>query len=321
MKRPRTSGIISAQADLATADHAARAYIESSRSEATKRAYRSDWAGFARWCASQVLEAMPADPITVARYLSAHGGALKPSSLQRKLASISIAHKSAGYASPCSSEIVQSVLRGIRRTHGSAQTKKVPVRVADLRKGLESLGSTPIAIRDRALVLLGYAGGFRRAELAALAASDVQEVPEGLIVTVRRSKTDQEGHGHRKAIPYGSRMETCPVRALRAWREAAGIGGGPLFRRVLKGGRLTGEPITPKAVSIVVKRLAPAMGLDADAVGGHSLRAGLVTDAFAAGVPEAVIMEQTGHRSHQVMAGYRREANLFKQNAAAAVGL
>lgn len=300
---------------------AARSYAANSRAEATRRAYRSDWEGFSAWCEGRGRPAMPASPETVALYLSDLADVRKPSTLARKSAAISVAHQSAGHPSPCSSVLVHSVMSGIRRAKGTAQTKKAPVRVAHLRKGLETLPDNQLGMRDRALLLIGYAGGFRRSELSALDVSDVEFVPEGVTITVRRSKTDQEGRGMKKAIPYGSRSDTCPVKALRAYLDETGIAEGPLFRRAVKGGRVTRERMGGRSVADAVKRLAPAMGLDAAQVGGHSMRAGLVTDAYAAGVPEAVIMAQTGHRSHQVMGGYRREANLFKQNAAASVGL
>lgn len=298
------------------------AYLKESKSAATLKAYRSDWVAFVSWCESAGLVALPASPETVASYVAflADSGA-KPSTVSRKVASLSIAHRSAGLESPCRSELVRSTLQGVRRVHGVAVTKKAPVRIQNIRAAMDTLDASPSNVRDRALVLLGYAGAFRRSELVALNIGDVERTAEGLIVTLRRSKTDQEGHGHRKGIPYGSNPATCPVRALMAWIELLGASEGPLFRRVLKNGRILGESLSDKAVALVVKRLAVAMGLDPDSVGGHSLRAGMVTDSYAVGAPEAAIMATTGHRSHSVMAGYRREGNLFRQNAPSMLGL
>jgi site-specific recombinase XerD len=296
------------------------AFVEGSRSENTKRAYRADWAGFQTYCDANGVNALPAMPTTVAGYIADMAATSKASTISRRVASISTAHKMAGYPSPCSSELVLSTLKGIRRTLTVATTKKAPVRIANLRAGLQTLGASPSDLRNRALLLIGYAGGFRRSELVALDLCDVREVADGLEVMVRRSKTDQTGQGHKKGIPYGSNPATCPVRAFKAWRAFLGASG-PVFVRIRKGEKVSGERLTAQVVGLVVKELAPAMGLDADAVGGHSMRAGFVTDAYSVGAPEAAIMATTGHKSHAVMVGYRREANLFRQNAAAMVGM
>lgn len=297
------------------------AFIKDSRADNTRRAYRSDWVGFESWCNGKGLVALPAAPSTVAGYIADLAATAKASTIGRKVASISTAHKMAGHLSPCASELVLSTLKGIRRTLTVATVKKAPVRVANLRVCFGAMGNRAPDVRNRALLLIGYAGGFRRSELVALDGSDVEETSEGLVVTVRRSKTDQTGAGHRKGIPYGGNPATCPVRALKAWLALSKGCKGPLFTRIGKGGRLTDQRLTAQSVALIVKQLAPSMGLDPETVGGHSMRAGFVTDAYAAGAPEAAIMATTGHRSHAVMVGYRREANLFKQNAAAMVGL
>ncbi len=297
------------------------AFVADSRAENTKRAYRSDWAAFSGYCSGLGLVALPAAPDTVARYIADMAGVAKVSTISRRVASISTAHKIAGLPSPCKSELVLSTLKGIKRSLTVAQVKKQPVRVRNLRAGFETLGNSPADIRNRALILIGYAGGFRRSELVALNMADIERAPEGLIITVRRSKTDQQGQGLRKGIPYGSNPATCPVRAFGAWADLVGETDGAIFRRIRKGGVLTSERLTDKTVADVIKAMAPAMGLVAADVSGHSMRSGFVTDAYASGAPEAAIMATTGHRSHAVMQGYRREANIFKQNAAAMVGL
>jgi site-specific recombinase XerD len=295
--------------------------VRNSRSENTQRAYRSDWAGFTAFCDARGLQSMPATDQTVAEYVAELGETCRASTIGRKVASISTAHKMAGYVTPCGGALVLSTLRGIRREKTVSVRKVAPVRVANLRAAFDGPAVDPADVRNRALVLIGYAGGFRRSELVALDLSDIEKAKDGLIITLRKSKTDQTGLGHRKGIPYGGNPATCPVRALLAWLELVGQTAGPVFRRIRKGGNITAERLTDKTVSDVVKSLAPAMGLDAATVGGHSMRAGFVTDAYAVGAPEAAIMATTGHRSHAVMTGYRREANLFKQNAAAMVGL
>jgi integrase len=177
-----------------------------------------------------------------------------------------------------------------------------------------------IGIRDRALLLIGLAGSFRRSELVALNVDDVQVIGDGLVVTLRRSKTDQEGEGRKVGIPYGSNPETCPVRALRAWQEASGIEAGALFRSVSRHGKIGGR-LSGFAVAIIVKRYAGAVGLEAAGYSGHSLRAGLATAAAIRGASERSIMAQTGHKSAAMVRRYIRDGSLFRENAAAKVGL
>jgi len=310
-----------APASIETISEDAAAFIRDSRSESTKRAYRSDWVGFETWCNGRGLVALPATPGTVADYVASLAQTAKASTIGRKVASISTAHKMAGHLSPCASEIVLSTLKGIRRTLTVATVKKTPVRVANLRACFETASTDPAGIRNRALLLIGYAGAFRRSELVGLDLADVERTHEGIIITLRRSKTDQTGEGHRKGIPYGSNPGTCPVRALVAWLDLVNATDGPVFSRIRKGGQMTRERLSDKSVADIVKSLAPAMGLDPTKVGGHSMRAGFVTDAYGVGASEASIMATTGHKSTTVMVGYRREANLFRQNAAAMVGL
>ena len=186
--------------------------------------------------------------------------------------------------------------------------------VAGLPEGL-------LGIRDRALLLVGFAGAFRRSELVGLDIADLDFNHDGLTVTLRRSKTDQEGEGRKVGLPYGSNPSTCPVRSLQAWIEASAIEAGPVFRSVNRHGRLQPDRLSDKAVALVVKRRAEAAGLDPSRYAGHSLRAGLATAAANAGVSERAIMAQTGHRSVQMVRRYIRDGSLFRENAAAKVGL
>src|SRR3989442_4717742 len=185
--------------------------------------------------------------------------------------------------------------------HGTAQVGKAPVVVDELRRMVDALPGSTLGVRDRALLLLGFAGAFRRSELVGLDVGDVRQTADGLVVTVRRSKTDQEGAGREVGIPFGSTPATCPVRAVRAWLKARAIAGPALFCRIDKHGRQLPGRLGDRAVARVVQRTARAAGLDADAYAGHSLRAGLATSAAAADVPERVIAEQTGHRSMAVL--------------------
>jgi integrase len=216
---------------------------------------------------------------------------------------------------------VRTILKGIRRTKGTAQTAKAPAVVPVLIAMVETLPDTLIGIRDRALLLVGFAGAFRRSELVSLDVADLQFAQEGAILQLRRSKTDQEAAGRRIGIPYGVREGTCPVLALQDWLDAAGVTDGPLFRPLSRWGQVQAERLSDKAVARVVKKAAEAAGLDPTRFSGHSLRAGLATAAATAGVGERSIMNQTGHKTERMVRRYIREGSLFRDNAAGQVGL
>jgi len=187
---------------------------------------------------------------------------------------------------------------------------------------VETLSPTSlIGVRDRALLLVGFAGAFRRSELVSLDVADVAFGADGLIVQLRRSKTDQEGEGRKVGLPFGSNPLTCPVRAVRAWLDVAVIVRGPIFRPVDRHGNVAGTQLTDQSVALVVKRCAKAAGLDPRRYAGHSLRSGLATAAAMADVSERAIMAQTGHKSLPMVRRYIRDGSLFRRNAAAAVGL
>jgi integrase len=234
---------------------------------------------------------------------------------------ISQAHKAADLPSPTSSSLVRRTHAGIRRTIGTAQVAKAPAVVGDLKRMLDSLPATRVGLRDRALLLLGFAGAFRRAELVSLDIADLEFSSVGLVVTLRRTKTDQEGKSRRVGIPYGSTDKTCPVRSLQAWLEAARLVDGPVFRSLDSFQRVQKRRLSDKAVARIVKRRAAAVGLDPDRYAGHSLRAGLATSAAAGGASERVIMAQTRHRSADMVRRYIREGNLWRENAASLAGL
>jgi site-specific recombinase XerD len=255
-------------------------------------------------------------------YLSTLAESAKVSTLTRRISAISQAHQAADLETPTAHLAVRKLMAGIRRSKGTAQTGKRPLAAADLRTLLAPLDARRILdVRDRALLLAGFAGAFRRSELVGLNVTDLEFNREGLIVNVRRSKTDQEGQGRRVGIPYGSSPATCPVRALEFWLAVLGADAGPLFRGVNRHGQLAGRRLTPQSVALVIKRLAAQAGMQARDLAGHSLRAGLATAAAAAGVPERAIMAQTGHKSLATLRKYIREGSLFLENAAAKVGL
>src|ERR671937_304071 len=237
---------------------------------------------------------------------------LKAATIARRLVVISQAHKAADLPSPTTSSLVRRTHAGIRRAIGTAQVAKAPAVVEDLKRMLDSLPATRVGLRDRALLLLGFAGAFRRAELVALDVADLEFTRAGLIVTLRKSKTDQEGKSRRLGIPFGSSEQTCPVRSLQAWLEAARISDGPCFRSLDRFQRVQPQRLSDKAVALIVKRRAKAVGLDPARYAGHSLRAGLATSAAAAGASERVIMSQTGHRSADMVRRYIREGSLFR---------
>ena len=300
---------------VAEAD-AVRGYALAEKADATRRGYRSDFAGFSRWCGGRGVNPLPASPFTVAAFIAAEATAgARASTLSRKLAAIRYAHRLAGVASPTDVEQVKAVLRGVRRDQGSAPHQKAPAtadRVSDM------LAKTPDTLkgkRDRALLALGMAGAFRRSELVALQVADLERVPEGLRVTIRRSKTDQEGTGHIIAILRGSRLR--PVRAVLDWLEAAGITSGPVFRSINRHGQVSAEGLTPQTVALVVKQYADAAGLDPDEFAGHSLRAGFLTSAAEAGADVLRMMEVSRHKRVETVRGYVRRANLFRGHAGA----
>jgi site-specific recombinase XerD len=299
----------------------ARDYVAASRAENTTRVYRTGWAQFTAWCDEHGVVALPAGPETVACYVADLAKAAKPATIDLRLAAISAAHRAAGHDSPTKAEPVRLVRRGVRRTLGTAQRQVRPMTVPDLRTMLQGLGADMGGCRDRALLLLGFAGALRRSELVGLDVADLTESSDGLTLRLRRSKTDQEGAGRTVGIPFGSNPVTCPVRAWRAWLEVSGITEGHAFCPVDRHGHLGTKRLSPPAVALVLKRLASHAGLDPGEVAGHSLRAGLATSAAAAGVPERVIADQTGHRGTAMLRRYIREGSLFRENAASAVGL
>jgi integrase len=257
----------------------------------------------------------------VCNYVAVLAGSYKVASISRKLASIAAAHRMAGLDSPTTSESVKLTMAGIRRTLGTRQKQARPLSVSDLKRMVNALPEDPAGLRDRALLLTGFAGGFRRSELAALTVEDLGFVDDGVIVTIRKSKTDQEGAGREVAIPTGSSRATDPVQALQAWLEASGIESGPLFRSIDRHGNLSPQALTGHSVGLIVKRSAELVGMDGDLFSGHSLRSGLVTAAAEGGANEVAIMQTTGHKSSAMVRRYVRRVEAFRNNAASAAGL
>jgi site-specific recombinase XerD len=304
---------------LAQLSDLAREYAENARADSTVRAYESDLKSFCAWAKEQGRTCLPASAETVSLWLAWASSIYRPASIERKLAAITVAHTSAGYESPTSHAVVKAVLKGIRRAKGVAQTCKSALSVDDLRMMLARVNTARlIGLRDYALLLVGFASALRRSELVGLDVADVRFEPEGIVLAIRKSKTDQEGTGQEVAVLYGSDPKSCPVRALRAWLDASGIDG-PLFRGFDRHDNVRTGRLTQRIVASIVKKYAQLAGLNSSEYAGHSLRSGFATSAARSGKSEASIMRQTRHRSIQVVRKYIRAGTRWDDHAA--VGL
>ena len=292
----------------------AAAYARAEKSEATRRAYRSDFELFRFWCEAKRVPALPAAPEAVAAFLATEASrGAKVATISRRLAAIRYAHKLAGHEPPTNSEAVKATLRGIRRTAGSAPARKAPA-TADRIVAMVGNASNDIkGLRDCALLLLGFAGAFRRSELVALDVADLDFCDDGLRVTIRRSKTDQEGLGSTVAIVTGS--TACPVRAVKVWIEISNISHGPLFRPVTRTGKISCRRLSGRAVAELVKSYARRAGLKAADFSGHSLRSGFLTSAAARGASIFKMMDVSRHKSIDTLRGYVRDAEMFRDHA------
>lgn len=313
-----------ASGSLEEASHRASQYAQASRADNTKRAYKASWKDFERWCELKGLSALPAAPETVVMFVAERASELKIGTLGHRLAAITVAHKMSGFTNPASrrEEPLQSVWRGITREVGSAKRQVEPLTKTELKQIVRRLdveedteANELRRLRDRALLLVGFAGALRRSELAAVQVSDLAFDVRGVKVSIRRSKTDQEGEGEIVGIPATGTM-LCPVTALVEWLEAVQIEEGLVFRSI-KHGPLVLESITTRTIANIVKKHVEAIGLDPSRFSGHSLRAGLITQAAQAGVPEVDIMRQSRHKSVPILRQYVRKATVWEGNAAA----
>lgn len=339
-----------------TLTRAAGQFVDASIAPLTRSAYASDWATFAQWCESNEFTALPAADTTVANYLAATADSLRPSTLARRVAAINKVHRLHEMPVPGASPMVGSVLAGIRRSRGTHPRRMAPLMLDDLRATLVQLQTAQYpagvaARRDACLLIFGFAGAFRRSELAALRISDIRPHPvDGLHLNVARSKTDQEGEGSVKALPFGQSPLTCPACAHVRWLavldggDRAGIlrtlsrsteghvcrvppetgllDSSPMFPPVDRHGRIWQDRfLSGQAVHAVVQRRLAAAGIGPSGYGSHSLRAGFVTQALRAGASDRQVMRQTGHRSAATIAVYDRENNPLKGNAVTRLGL
>jgi site-specific recombinase XerD len=301
---------VRAPADVALYTERAKEYARNARSTATRRAYASDLRDFEQYCEANDLEALPATPQTVALYLAELAGRRKVATVRRRVVAIARHHTLHGHIAPTADPVVREILQGIDRTHGVAPSKKTALTAELLKDVLHRLDDTLRGRRDRALLLLTFAGGFRRSEVAALDVADVRFEKRGAVVTLRRSKTDQVGAGREVAIPQLRTEALCPVHAVRAWLAAAAIVEGPIFRTFSMRGQLQVNRIDGRDVARLVQRLTSRARLEGD-FAAHSLRAGFVTSGAEHDITEASLQNVTGHRSATILRGYMRRATLF----------
>jgi len=302
----------------------AKGYAREAIPENTRRAYAADWHGFLLWCTEYGRSPLPAHEQTIVLYLTDLAETHKISSLRRKTAAISVAHQLASFASPTRSADVRLALRGIARSQaadGHSRRQATPLLVEDVIAMARACNDDLRGKRDAALILVGFAGGFRRSELVSLRFEDLQRTPEGILLRLRRSKTDQTGEGAEKAIFFGRTPSRCPVLRLESWTVAAGIEHGPLFPRIRKGGRVTDTALTPQSVTNILRERAEQAGIEPQRISGHSLRAGFVTQALISGADYPSIARQTGHRGMQTIMQYDRGRSRFAGNAAQNLGL
>ena len=282
--------------------------VRRSLSENTKKAYLSDLKHFFRWGGK-----IPSDDIRIAEYLAEYSEGLSPVTLRRRIVSLSKAHRSAGLENPCESELVKATMRGIFRSHGRPPKQAKPLLKLELFRVIDSIPADISGLRDKALLLTGWACGFRASELVGLNIDDLTEHREGFVLQVRRSKVDQECSGRLIGLPFGT-THNCPVEKLKVWLSYLQASSGPLFRPINKHGHISRNRLTSDAVSkILCKRLQhariPALGFSS-----HSLRAGFITSAAIAGIPTFEIRSQTGHASDRMLNKYIRVSNLFHSN-------
>ena len=277
--------------------------LKNSKANNTLRAYQSDFRDFSAFCAKNGFSSLPTQPKIVALYITHLSKSSKFSTLKRRIASISVLHKLKGHYLDTKHPIIMENLHGIKRTLGTRQKAKKPILINDLKLIIKAIDEDKI--RDKALILIGFSGGFRRSELVNIHYDDIEFVTEGVKILIKRSKTDQTGEGSVKAIPYFDNQEFCPVVALKNYvsKKFSNTNEGRIFN------------ISDKSVALIIKRYAEKAGLDSSKYAGHSLRSGFATTAAEFGAEERNIMAMTGHKTTQMVRRYIQEANLFKNNA------
>tara|TARA_B100000767_G_scaffold87214_1_gene83821 strand:- start:3204 stop:4160 length:957 start_codon:yes stop_codon:yes gene_type:complete len=294
--------------------------LQSSKADNTIRAYKSDFKDFSLFCVQNEFNSLPTEPKIVSLYLTyLSTKESKMSTLKRRLVSIGIIHKLKGhYLDTKHPTIIENVM-GIKRRKGSIQKGKKPISINSLKLMIDVIDQQNKddikKLRDRTIILIGFSGGFRRNEIVSLDYDDLDFVPEGLKINIRRSKTDQFGEGSIKALPYFDNSQYCPVLSLKNWLKISQITSGSLFRRFSKGSKLSENRLTDQTVALLIKEYLKLANIDSKNYSGHSLRSGFATSAAESGVEERSIMAMTGHKSTEMVRRYIKEANLFKNNA------
>ena len=294
--------------------------LQSSKANNTVRAYKSDFNDFGIFCAQNGFKSLPSDPKIVSLYLTHLSTKdAKMSTLKRRLVSIGVIHKLKGHYLDTKHPAIIENIMGIKRRKGSIQKAKKPILINSLKLIIDVIDQQNKQeikkFRDRSIILIGFSGGFRRNEIVSLDYDDLDFVPEGLKINIKRSKTDQFGEGFTKALPYFDSSQYCPVVSLKNWLDISKITSGSVFRRFVKGSKLSENRLTDQTVAILIKKYLNLAGINSKNYSGHSLRSGFATSAAESGVEERNIMAMTGHKSTEMVRRYIKEANLFKNNA------
>jgi len=294
--------------------------LQNSKANNTVRAYKSDFNDFGIFCAQNGFKSLPSDPKIVSLYLTYLSTKnAKMSTLKRRLVSIGVIHKLKGHYLDTKHPAIIENIMGIKRRKGSLQKAKKPILINNLKKIINVIDQEKKEeikkLRDRSIILIGFSGGFRRNEIVSIDCDDLDFVPEGLKISIRRSKTDQFGEGFTKALPYFDNSQYCPVVSLKKLLDLSKINTGPVFRRFIKGSKLSEYRLTDQTVALLIKKYINLAGIDSRNYSGHSLRSGFATSAADSGVEERNIMAMTGHKSAEMVRRYIKDANLFKNNA------
>ena len=294
--------------------------LQSSKANNTVRAYKSDIKDFGLFCAQNGFKSLPSEPRIVSLYLTHLSTKdAKMSTLKRRLVSIGVIHKLKGHYLDTKHPVIIENIMGIKRRKGSVQKSKKPILINSLKQIINAIDHQDRKeikkLRDRSIILIGFSGGFRRNEIVSLDYDDLDFVPEGLKINLRRSKTDQFGEGLTKALPYFDSSQYCPVVSLKKLLDISKINSGPIFRSFVKGSKLSEKRLTDQSVAILIKEYLNLAGIDSKNYSGHSLRSGFATSAAESGAEERNIMAMTGHKSTEMLRRYIKEANLFKNNA------
>lgn len=300
----------------------AQEFLSTTVAESTQEVYERDWRAFCNWCSSYGLACLPSSPKTVACYFTSLAmKGFRVTTIRRHSAAIAAAHRESGYPTPTAHPAIKELLRGMTRKLGTPPKPVDALLSEDIKRLISALPDTLVGIRDRAIILLGFAGAFRRSEIVGLNVGDISYRDDGLIVLLRHSKTDQKGEGRWIGIPGGKNPDTCPVTAVRYWLDRSGIAEEAIFRGLDRHGNIISKRLSTRSVGEIIKRAAGAAGLDAARYSGHSLRSGHCTQASRSGVPEHIIRQQTGHRSSASLKPYIRLGRLFEENSADSLGL